>query len=48
MPRARLGHGNGIGRREGILQGVVVNEVKVDAETRKWSLVALERMLALP
>ena len=33
---------------EALLQGVVVNEVKVDAETRKWSLVALERMLALP
>jgi quinolinate synthase len=33
---------------ESLLQGVVVNEVKVDAETRKWSLVALERMLALP
>lgn len=33
---------------EGLLQGVVINEVRVDAETRKWSLVALERMLALP
>ncbi len=33
---------------EGLLQGQVVNEIKVDAETRKWSLVALERMLALP
>jgi len=33
---------------ESLLQGVVVNQVKVDAETRKWSLVALERMLALP
>ncbi|MEP7216437.1 MAG: quinolinate synthase NadA [Anaerolineaceae bacterium] len=33
---------------EGLLQGHVVNEIKVDAETRKWSLVALERMLALP
>jgi quinolinate synthase len=33
---------------EALLQGHVVNEVKVDAETRKWSLVALERMLALP
>lgn len=33
---------------EALLQGVVVNEVTVDAETRKWSLVALERMLALP
>jgi quinolinate synthase len=33
---------------ESLLQGVVVNEIKVDSETRKWSLVALERMLALP
>ena len=33
---------------ESLVQGRVVNEVKVDAETRKWSLVALERMLALP
>lgn len=33
---------------EGLVQGHVVNEVRVDAETRKWSLVALERMLALP
>ncbi len=33
---------------EGLLQGHIVNEIKVDAETRKWSLVALERMLALP
>ncbi len=33
---------------EGLLQGHVVNEIKVDAETRRWSLVALERMLALP
>ena len=33
---------------EGLLQGHVVNEIKVDAETRSWSLVALERMLALP
>lgn len=33
---------------EALLQDVVVNEVKVDAETRKWSLLALERMLALP
>jgi quinolinate synthase len=32
---------------EGLVAGHVVNEVKVDAETRKWSLVALERMLAL-
>lgn len=33
---------------EGLVQGQVVNEVKVDEETRKWALVALERMLALP
>ncbi|HEX6031267.1 MAG TPA: quinolinate synthase NadA [Tepidiformaceae bacterium] len=33
---------------EELLQGRVVNEVRVDDETRKWSLVALERMLALP
>jgi len=33
---------------EALVQGRVVNEVRVDPETRKWSLVALERMLALP
>ena len=33
---------------EGLLLGHLVNEIKVDAETRRWSLVALERMLALP
>ena len=33
---------------ESLIQGRIVNEVKVDSETRKWSLVALERMLALP
>lgn len=32
---------------EGLVAGHVVNEVRVDAETRKWALVALERMLAL-
>ena len=32
---------------EGLVGGHVANEVEVDAETRKWSLVALERMLAL-
>ena len=32
---------------EGLVQGHVVNEIKVDSETRKWALVALERMLAL-
>jgi hypothetical protein len=25
----------------------VVNEIKVDAHTRKWATVALERMLAI-
>ncbi|MBI5947714.1 MAG: quinolinate synthase NadA [Chloroflexi bacterium] len=33
---------------EGLVAGHVINEVRVDDETRKWSLVALERMLALP
>jgi quinolinate synthase len=33
---------------EGLVQGHVANEVRVDDEARKWSLVALERMLALP
>jgi quinolinate synthase len=33
---------------EGLLDHKVINEVRVDPETRKWSLVALERMLALP
>ncbi|MGI8925308.1 MAG: quinolinate synthase NadA [Tepidiformaceae bacterium] len=33
---------------EGLVQGHVVNEIRVADETRKWSLVALERMLALP
>ena len=32
---------------EALCAGQVVNEVRVDAETRKWALVALERMLAL-
>ncbi|GIW12915.1 MAG: quinolinate synthase A [Tepidiforma sp.] len=32
---------------ESLVQGQVVNEVRVDRETRKWSLVALERMLDL-
>lgn len=32
---------------EGLVQGEVVNEVKVEDETRKWALLALERMLAL-
>ena len=33
---------------EGLAQGHVINRVRVDEETREWSLVALERMLALP
>ncbi|MCC6382185.1 MAG: quinolinate synthase NadA [Dehalococcoidia bacterium] len=33
---------------EGLLQGAVVNEIRVDGATRQWALVALERMLALP
>ncbi len=33
---------------EGLVAGVVVNEIRVDDDTRHWSLVALERMLALP
>ena len=33
---------------EGLVQGHVVNRVEVEAKTRAWSLVALERMLALP
>ena len=32
---------------EGLVHGHYVNEIRVDVETRKWSLVALERMLAL-
>lgn len=33
---------------EGLVEGHVINEIRADDETRKWSLVALERMLALP
>jgi quinolinate synthase len=32
---------------ENLADGTVVNEVKVDAHTRKWATVALERMLAI-
>jgi quinolinate synthase len=32
---------------ENLVQGVVVNEIKVDEQTRKWALVALQRMLAI-
>jgi quinolinate synthase len=33
---------------ENLVDGTVVNEVRVDDTTRKWALIALERMLALP
>ena len=32
---------------ENLVQGTVVNEIRVDAHTRKWATVALERMLAI-
>ncbi len=32
---------------ENLIEGRVVNEIKVDAHTRKWAIVALERMLAI-
>ena len=32
---------------ENLVAGNVVNEIKVDAHTRKWATVALERMLAI-
>ncbi len=32
---------------ENLAQGVVVNEIRVDDQTRKWATVALERMLAI-
>ena len=32
---------------ENLVEGRVVNEIKVDAHTRKWALLALERMLAI-
>ena len=32
---------------ENLVQGVVVNEIKVDAHTRKWAIVALDRMLTI-
>jgi quinolinate synthase len=32
---------------ENLLAGTVVNEIKVDAHTRKWATVALERMLTI-
>jgi quinolinate synthase len=33
---------------ESLVDGVVVNQITVDAETEKWAKVALDRMLALP
>jgi len=33
---------------ESLVDGVVVNRIEVDADTERWALVALERMLALP
>jgi quinolinate synthase len=33
---------------EALVEGEVINEVRVDDETRTWSRVALDRMLALP
>jgi len=32
---------------ESLVEGKVVNEIRVDDQTRKWALVALERMLAI-
>ena len=32
---------------ENLVEGKVVNEIRVDAHTRKWATVALERMLAI-
>ncbi|HEX3358620.1 MAG TPA: quinolinate synthase [Tepidisphaeraceae bacterium] len=32
---------------ENLVEGKVVNQIKVDEQTRKWALVALERMLAI-
>jgi quinolinate synthase len=33
---------------ESLVNGVVVNQIEVDAETEHWAKVALDRMLALP
>ena len=32
---------------ENLLEGKVVNQIKVDPETRKWAVVALDRMLSI-
>ena len=33
---------------ENLVEGEVINEVRVDPDTRHWAKVALDRMLALP
>ena len=32
---------------ENLVEGNVVNQITVDQQTRKWALVALDRMLAI-
>jgi len=32
---------------ENLLEGKMVNQIAVDPQTRKWALVALDRMLAI-
>jgi len=32
---------------ENLVEGKIVNQIKVDPETRRWAMVALERMLAI-
>jgi quinolinate synthase len=32
---------------ENLVEGTVVNRIQVDAQTRKWATVALNRMLAI-
>jgi quinolinate synthase len=32
---------------ENLVEGKVVNRIQVDEQTRKWSLVALQRMLEI-
>jgi len=32
---------------DGLLEGVTVNQIEVDEETRKFSRIALERMLSI-
>jgi quinolinate synthase len=32
---------------ENLVEGRIVNQIKVDADTRKWAMVALDRMLAI-